>query len=404
MKKFAVMIGLLVLFVAAASFAQIPSGAWYRGDLHSHSTYSDGDSPVAEVIAYAEARGFDFFTITDHDVFMSGNPLHWNDTSYHSSTMAILYGVEWTTPKGHANIWAAAPFDYSPLWRANRERNALSACNAAHANGALFSINHPESIFVSTWDYPVSDCIDSVEVWNGMYRFPSLNRWAGHNFWDKVLKSGRRITGVGGSDTHHIKKWQSVLLGQGNPTTWVFAAEKSAQAILAGIKAGHVSISYAPDAPRLEFIADATGDGVYDALMGDSVEEFSDDVSFRISVVNVNGKPASDRGEIIELGARTVENIASGRLRIDAILHTLSMKMTSCRHDIYAMGIFKNGTLFRAWLLIGAIDEIKFSDNPAPRTYYRVELRGKPAVTPLQQVLYGRVIAISNPIYFAYAQ
>lgn len=404
MKKLLILIAVSKLFWAAFCFAQIPSGAWYKGDLHSHSTYSDGDSPVSEVIARAETKGFDFFSITDHDVSLSGNPVHWIDTSYRSETMAILYGIEWTTPQGHANIWAAAPFDYTSLWQANRKRNALTACNSAHDNGALFSINHPESIFVSTWDYPVFDCIDSVEVWNGMYRFPSLNRWAAHNFWDNVLNSGRRITGVGGSDAHHVKKWQSVLLDHGNPTTWVFAEEKNAQSIVAGIKAGHVSISYAPAAPRLEFIADVNGDGVNDAMMGDSVEEFSDVVSFTISLVNGDGNPDSERGKIIELDTCTVENIASGRLSIDAVLHILSIKMTPARNDVYAMGIFKNGALFRAWLLIGAIDEITFSDTPASRTYYRVELMGKPDVTPLQQVLYGRVIAVTNPIYFAYAQ
>ena len=113
----------LLLFPAICS-AQIPSGTWYKGDLHSHSTYSDGDSSVAEVIASAEAKDLDFFALTDHDTSMAGNPLHWLDPAYHSNTLALLYGVEWTTPKGHANLWATAPFDYSQLWQANRARDA----------------------------------------------------------------------------------------------------------------------------------------------------------------------------------------------------------------------------------------------------------------------------------------
>ncbi|MFM8642655.1 MAG: PHP domain-containing protein, partial [Phycisphaerales bacterium] len=44
--------------------------AWYAGDLHSHSTYSDGDSPVADLVAEAERVGLDFYVLTDHDSSM----------------------------------------------------------------------------------------------------------------------------------------------------------------------------------------------------------------------------------------------------------------------------------------------------------------------------------------------
>ena len=66
------------------------------------------------------------------------------------------------------------------------------------------------------------------------------------------------------------------------------------------------------------------------------------------------------------------------------------------------MGFFKNGELFKVWILIGDIDEIKFSDTPVAGTYSRVELIGKPDVIPLQHLLYGRIISLTNPIYFGY--
>ena len=65
---------------AGPSHAQTGRGNWYRGDLHAHSTYSDGDSPVADVIARAETLGLDFFALTDHDVSMDGNPIHFGYT------------------------------------------------------------------------------------------------------------------------------------------------------------------------------------------------------------------------------------------------------------------------------------------------------------------------------------
>ena len=68
---------LLNLLCSVELGAQIREGAWYRGDLHTHSIYSDGDSTVAEVIANAESLGFDFFALTDHDTSMNGIPIHW---------------------------------------------------------------------------------------------------------------------------------------------------------------------------------------------------------------------------------------------------------------------------------------------------------------------------------------
>ena len=61
---------------------------------------------------------------------------------------------------------------------------------------------------------------------------------------------------------------------------------------------------------------------------------------------------------------------------------------------------FLNGKLFKVWVLIGTIDEIKFSDTPFTGTYCRVALVGNPDVSPLQLLLYRRVIALINPIYF----
>src|ERR671914_636952 len=81
------------------------AGTWYKGDLHSHSTFSDGDSSVPAVVASASSKGLDFFALTDHDNDLNGQPLHWLDPAYVVRNMVLLYGVEWSTGRGHANIW-----------------------------------------------------------------------------------------------------------------------------------------------------------------------------------------------------------------------------------------------------------------------------------------------------------
>ena len=40
---------------------------WLRGNLHAHTTLSDGQLPPEAVIAAYEQAGYDFLAISDHD-------------------------------------------------------------------------------------------------------------------------------------------------------------------------------------------------------------------------------------------------------------------------------------------------------------------------------------------------
>lgn len=401
-KKMAtIVLSLTVILLTKPCPAQGCTGAWYKGDLHAHSNYSDGDSSVAEVIASAESLGLDFFVITDHDTHMEGEPIHWYDPDYYSDDMLLLYGVEWTSDSGHANTWSSNPFEYLDLWQANLAEDAEAAVLAAHNEGALFSINHPMRFGCCLWEYEVPDGLDSVEVWNAMYRLPNFNRWAGHVFWDDLLVSGRRVPGVGGSDTHQLEGFQSRFFGHGNPTTWVYAEELSGEGILNGIAEGHVSISYAPDAVRLDFEADADGDGCYETMMGDNISESGKLIKFRVEIVGLNADSDLSSVYAVELGPRVVRNLQMGVVDIRNLLDRLSKENDEILHG---MGVFKNGKLFRVWVLSEGVEEVLFEDTPDSSSYYRVELVGNPDVTGVSLLLYGKVIALTNPIYVDYSE
>lgn len=377
---------------------------WYRGDLHAHSTYSDGDSPVADVIARAESLGLDFFVITDHDTSMNGIPVHWADLGYHSEQLLLLYGVEWTTSLGHANLWSAAPFPYGEPWQANLDHDPDKALAAAHASGTLFSINHPSAyLATNAWQYQEVPDMDSIEVWNCMNRLPSLNGWSRHNFWDGLLESGRRVPGVGGSDTHHLEKWQSRFFGPGNPTTWIYVDDLTATAALSAIKAGHVAVSYAPDAVRLEFWADGNGDGTYETMMGDTLPEAEGAVRFEMQLKGLGQQQDAERGRVQELPPATVRQLAEGTLTVPDLLHAYAKEKEGTPTDLYGVGVFKNGLLFRVWIVAGGADTVTFADRPEGASYYRVELVGDPDVHGVDRLLYGRIVALTNPIYVGYA-
>ena len=93
-------------------------------------------------------------------------------------------------------------------------------------------------------------------------------------YWECLLNRGWHVAATGGSDSH----WMSIVAfqGLGNPTTWVFAPERSARGVLdaACERAAPRSRSQTPVERRrrqLLLEADADRDGVYESLMGDTV-------------------------------------------------------------------------------------------------------------------------------------
>lgn len=334
-------------------------GIWLRGDLHIHSLYSDGDSPIPSIIQASKKSNLDFIAVTDHDTSQGGEILSWSDPGYDNPPIMMLYGTEWTSRTGHANILSAVPFNYSVFWEANRKKDYFLALTAAQTVSAVFSMNHAIRITPS-WKYPVSD-FSVMEIWNASFRFPTGNRQIIDTIWVKLLMSGRRVTGIGGSDSHKLHGIQSRVNPPGYPTTWVYADQKSPRAVIDAIKEGRVSVSYAPAGPRLELTADADGDGVFETGMGGTVQ-----LNPRSRI-----KVRAAFQEISRWAPRHFRIILYGDDKIIA-----SKKITPAD----------------GFSVMTRVDRRDYK-------YFRAELHGPPKGNMLFRYLTGNTLAISNPIY-----
>jgi hypothetical protein len=226
---------------------------WVRGDLHSHTRYSDGDSWPGEMLHAGAEAGLDFLGVTDH-----------NNVAHHAEygpggrgLPIVIPGIEVTTYGGHWNAWG------TDRWWEFREPNGPAverAMAAAQAAGAFVSVNHPKP-FGPAWEYDDIRSFDAVEVWNGPWA--RLNSFA-LAFWEMRLRAGERLVAVGGSDTHNLRSQDpdprhAEALGM--PTTWVEAGpDPDALAILAGMRAGRTFVSASPAGPQLYL--DRAGTGV----------------------------------------------------------------------------------------------------------------------------------------------
>lgn len=210
---------------------------WLIGDLHLHSTHSDGSYTIEENGKIAEEKGLNFIALTDH------NTISQNFAHESAGNILFIPGMELTTYKGHCNLYGVK----DPLkdFRATNREEITNLLQEARNNGCKISINHPFDQYCP-WEWEWDVDYDWVEVWNGPW---TEGNERALQWWQEQLVQGRKLVVVGGSDCHRPHPY----VKQGMPTTWVYSNAKSVSSILDAIHKGHVYLTYAPWGPQMEF-------------------------------------------------------------------------------------------------------------------------------------------------------
>jgi hypothetical protein len=218
---------------------------WYRGELHAHTSESDGKAPAPEVAAGAEAAELDFFSLTDHHTVSGWAPLR---GALRGRTLFIR-GCEVTSRRGHANLHGISePID-PMVDRLNWSMNDVA--DAVHEQGAIFCVNHAFSGILSwrheQFDWTKADAMEILHAQEG----PNNTYQMG--LWDHLLRSGYHIVGVAGTDSHHPTEGSHRL---GALVNWVHCDELTEQGVTAGVARGRVVASWGP---FVDFTATAGG-------------------------------------------------------------------------------------------------------------------------------------------------
>ncbi|MFJ2936524.1 CehA/McbA family metallohydrolase [Streptomyces sp. NPDC087219] len=199
--------------------------AWYRGDCHLHTVYSDGRRTPAEVAALARAAGLDFLTATEHNTH--GGHGAWDGLG--GDDLLILLGEEVTTRNGHVLAIGTDPGTFVDWrYRARENRFGHFAREIRRAGGLVVPA-HPHATCIGcVWKFGFGEA-DAVEVWNGPFTPDDEVSLAG---WDAALAQGRWTPAMGNSDAHRDPD------RVGTPQTVVLADDLSRRSILAGLRAG----------------------------------------------------------------------------------------------------------------------------------------------------------------------
>lgn len=68
---------LAILLLGLQAHAAEPAKAWYKGETHAHSLWSDGDQFPEMVVDWYKSHGFQFVALSDHNVLLEGQ--RWRD-------------------------------------------------------------------------------------------------------------------------------------------------------------------------------------------------------------------------------------------------------------------------------------------------------------------------------------
>ncbi len=218
------------------------SPGWYRGELHSHTTHSDGDCTVQELINNALKNQLDFLAITDHNTTSTLYEL--NHTNFQD--LLIIPGFELTTFHGHA---LALGIDQWVDWRTGYQGWTINdAAAEVKRLGGTFILAHPNDIGSPRctgckWEYPEInfDFVDAVEIWNSGWWEGEGGNIKNLQQWQDLQQEPRHLPFTAGTDYHQSSDWEKKVA-----FTYVYATELSVKAILDGIRKGKVTISSGP--------------------------------------------------------------------------------------------------------------------------------------------------------------
>jgi hypothetical protein len=216
---------------------------WYKGNLHTHTLNSDGDSTPHEVATWYREHGYNFLVLSDHNYLTDITGLN----SIHGAREKFLLmpGEEVTDDHAKKPIHINA---YNPSRLVDPQHGDSVVATIQNnvdeirrADG-IPSLNHPNFYWaVTVEDMLAVKRLGLFEVYNG---HPMVNNNGGGGFasldemWDAVLTAGQKLYGIAVDDAHSFKEFGKDFSNPGHGWIQVRASSLSKDAILKALEQG----------------------------------------------------------------------------------------------------------------------------------------------------------------------
>ncbi len=161
-------------------------GSWYKGEVHCHSTFSDGNMPPQEVSSRYAGLGFQFIALTDH-----------NHVTAAQGQGLLILGQEYgkgSTESGLRSHMNGINISTAPSEFASQQKRIDSMT----AQDGIVVLNHPTALFYA---YMKNDMVSltnytGMEIINANFDYPATSTW------DYVLSRGKMVWGFAADDSH----------------------------------------------------------------------------------------------------------------------------------------------------------------------------------------------------------
>jgi hypothetical protein len=219
-------------------------GRFWRGNLHTHSTRSDGRRSPEDVCRFYQTAGYDFLSLTDH--FMERFDWPITDTSpFRSDTFTTLLGAELHPTEDEmelGNGWhlvaVGLPPDFAPP---HPDETGPALARRALEAGAFVAAAHPQWFGMTEGDMLALGPIHALEIYNASAADDNDGAESVYML-DLMLARGRRIFGCATDDAHFILNTRDRLAG------WVMVRSDvlTPEALLGALKRGDFYSSTGP--------------------------------------------------------------------------------------------------------------------------------------------------------------
>ena len=230
---------------------------WVKGNIHTHTTESDGDADPKSVMKWYKDHEYDFLVITDHNHrtiidFDNNNPQSEKElvlipgeevTAHVLEDFAkniLNYGVDGKIPIHINGIDIKKVVE--PIHTKDIVTTLQANIDAIKNAGGLVSLNHPNY----KWAFDHTQIsklknVDLLEIFNGhpaVNVYGAVGKYSCEQIWDNVLSNGQKIFGVATDDSHH---YHDFAYNKSNPGRgWIVAKVKelAKNNIVSAIKSG----------------------------------------------------------------------------------------------------------------------------------------------------------------------
>ena len=259
-----------------------------RGNLHTHTTRSDGDASPEEVARWYRDHGYGFLALTDHNQLTTSNDL----TALVTPEFALVPGEEitmWAVRKPiHVNALCIRSAIAGGAFL-TKARALDHAIEEVVAEDGVALINHPNFEWaLSKDDILATKGAALLEIASGhpyVHTLGDETRPSHEQLWDDALGAGMDIMGVAVDDVHH-------LVTDADPEAFP----------------GMAWVQVVADAPRVDLVCDGLRRGALYASTGAELVSFDvDETAYRVTPVDAKASVVFVGG-----GGRVLSRKATG--------------------------------------------------------------------------------------------